>query len=267
MHKFSRAFNKMLFSLLPDNNPRLYRVCKRYVDRYLGQNNHHFATNGELRLLGQVLPNSVVVFDVGANTGQWTKMALEINPGLKIHCFEPSHYTFSQLAKVEFPDHVKLNFFGLSNKNESAELFIFEDGAGINSLYPREGLQGHAIPATYKKETVELHTLNAYCHEKNVEQIDFLKLDVEGHELRVIEGADQMIKNLAIQLIQFEYGGCNIDSGILLKDIFKFFRDLPYKFYKVFPNRLEYIPAYNQRYENFQYQNWLIARQDRIIEI
>ena len=266
MHKFSRTLNKILFSILPYNNPRLYRVCKRYIDRYTGQNNHHFDTNGELRLLRQVLPNSVVVFDVGANTGNWTKMALDINPGSKIHCFEPSQYTFSQLAIAGLPNHVELNSFGLSNKNERSDLFIFDDGAGINSLYPREGLQGYAIPSPYKKETIELRTLDAYCHENNIEQIDFLKLDVEGHELPVIEGANQMLRHLAIQMIQFEYGGCNIDSRILLKDIFKFFRDLPYKFYKIFPNRIEYIPAYDQRYENFQYQNWLVTRQDRIME-
>jgi hypothetical protein len=154
---------------------------------------------------------------------------------------------------------VTLNPFGLSNAAEKTELFIFEDGAGINSLYPRQGLQGYNISVAQKREEIELRTLDSYCHEHNIAQIDFLKLDVEGHELRVMEGASQMFHRHAIQMIQFEYGGCNIDSGVFLKDIFNYFQPLQYRFFKIYPDHLKYIPEYDQRYENFQYQNWLIS--------
>ena len=85
-----------LASLIP-RNPFLYRVCKRYVDRYNSENNDSIHTNGELRLMRAVLPMCMTVFDVGANIGDWTALALSINPRLQIHCFEPSVATFQRL--------------------------------------------------------------------------------------------------------------------------------------------------------------------------
>jgi hypothetical protein len=59
-------------------------------------------------------------------------------------------------------------------------------------------------------------------------------------------------------MIQFEYGGCNIDSKVLLKDIFEYFSGMNYRFYKIFPDRLKFFQRYDQRLENFKYQNWLL---------
>jgi hypothetical protein len=59
-------------------------------------------------------------------------------------------------------------------------------------------------------------------------------------------------------MVQFEYGGCNIDSKVLLKDIFEFFSGMNYRFYKIFPDRLKFFQRYDQRLENFKYQNWLL---------
>lgn len=63
-----------LASLIP-RNPFLYRVCKRYVDRYNSENNDSIHTNGELRLMQTVLPQCKTVFDVGANKGQFLSVA------------------------------------------------------------------------------------------------------------------------------------------------------------------------------------------------
>ena len=85
-----------LIALVPANS-MIYRLCKRYVDRYNSENNDNIQTNGELRLMRAVLPKCASVFDVGANIGDWTALAMEINPQLQIHCFEPSAATFQRL--------------------------------------------------------------------------------------------------------------------------------------------------------------------------
>ncbi len=250
-----------LIDILPSRNGDLYRAFRRYVDRYNGDNDDDMIRNGELRFMGEHLKGSTTVFDVGANVGDWAALALEINPALSLHCFEPSPTTFSRLAARSFPANVVRNNFGLSSASGERSLYVFGEGSGMKSLYRRQGLEdGWALDAPSQTETVWLDTLDHYCLSRDVEKIDFLKLDVEGHELEVLRGAGQMLARGRIDIIQLEYGGCNIDSRALLKDIFEFFGSLPYSANKINPRGLRAVERYDQRIENFQYQNWAFIR-------
>lgn len=251
---------KAALNLLPADNAALYSFCSQYVGRHNGEGNGNIETNGELRLMRQELPKSNIVFDIGANVGQWAKLSLKINPHLKVHCFEPSKITFQSLLSNQFPSNVVCNNFGFSSTRTEACLHVFRDGSALNSLYRRRGLEGYGISSQQQKETIRLETVDAYCKEHGLEKdgVDFCKIDVEGHELEVFKGMTGMLEKKAIRLIQFEYGGCNIDSRVLLKDIFDFFQPFDYTFYKIFPKRVLQVSRYDQRFENFQYQNWMI---------
>jgi FkbM family methyltransferase len=261
--KFTGKLASRFLRSAPPGDGDLYRICRRYVDRYNGENNDDMLTNGELRFMRQVLGNYHTVFDVGANVGEWTALALDINPNLNIHCFEPSKATYQQLIQKNFPPNVICNNTGLGSLQEHRTLYIFENGAGINSLYQRQGLEdGWGLAQPDRTESVSLDTLDHYCHEHKINNIDFLKIDVEGHELEVLKGAINMLSERRIASIQFEYGGCNIDARVLLKDLFAFFRPLKYNLYKIYPDELHLIKRYDQRWENFQYQNWVARRID-----
>jgi hypothetical protein len=56
--------------------------------------------------------------------------------------------------------------------------------------------------------------------ENNVMTIDFVKIDTEGYELNVLQGFENYLAQ--VQIIQFEYGGCNLDSNTKLIDIIKY---------------------------------------------
>jgi FkbM family methyltransferase len=253
-------FISIIFSRLPPRDSTVYKYCHRYVDAYNGENNSDIQTNGELRLLHEYLPKAEVVFDVGANIGLWAKLALEINPSISLHCFEPSLPTFNKLLNNKFPPNIVCNHFGLSSSQRKAELLIFDEGSGMNSLYRRTGLEdGWNIPTQSKSEIIELRTLDGYCDEMRIERIDFAKVDIEGHELEFFHGAKKLLAHRQIKLIQFEYGGTNIDARTLLKDIFELFKEYPeYQFYKILSDSLRLVERYDQRLENFQYQNWAI---------
>ena len=62
-------------------------------------------------------------------------------------------------------------------------------------------------------EEVNLMRFDNYWDENKY--IDFVKIDVEGHELEVLEGFGNLIK--ITKLIQFEFGGCNIDTRTFFK--------------------------------------------------
>jgi len=240
----------------------LYRFCRRYVNRTQGENNADMRTNGEVRWLREVLPSCKTVLDVGANIGQWAEHALQINPELDMHCFEPSDSTF-QLLKARFvglTERIKINQVGLSAIEEERTLHVFSEGSGGNSLYHREGLRNMQLDT----ESITLMTLDDYCQKENIRHIDLVKIDVEGHELDVLKGSYEMLSSGNIDRIQFEYGGTFIDARILLKDVFTLLLPLGYQLCKVFPNEVRPVERYDQRLENFQYQNWVAIRKGKL---
>lgn len=258
MTRLPRTIRRGLLSFVPRNSQSIARLARRYVDLYNGDNDCDMETNGELHLLQQCLPQCETIFDIGSNVGECTVMALRIKPAAKIHCFEPSRSTFERLVANRFGASVVCNNIGLSSAPGEAKLFVFEDGSGINSLYRREGLEGVGLSTQQREETVRLDTVDRYCLEHGIQAVDFVKVDVEGHELEVFKGMTRLLTSRQVGIIQFEYGGCNIDARVLLKDIFAFFRDFPYTFYKIYPQELRPVQKYDQRLENFKYQNWAI---------
>lgn len=234
----------------------LFRLCRHYVNRYRGENNADMETNGEGRWLREVAPDCSVVFDVGANVGDFTAAVLRENPQIFVHSFEPTRAAFAVLGMRSFGSNVKLNQMALSDTPGEAVMHLFGDASGINSLERREGLS----VLQDRQERVVLDTLDRYCDQRGIAAIDLLKIDVEGHELRVLRGATRMLTEARVKRIQFEYGGTYIDSRTLLKDVFDLLVPLGYVMCKVFPDSLVEVERYSQELENFQYQNWVALR-------
>lgn len=240
-----------------------YEICRHHANKEFGENRSDFKTNGELWLLRTILPEIKIVFDVGSHVGEWASQALQVNPRIDIHCFEPCKKTFQVILKKRLEKNVTCNNFGLGSENTRKTLFVYGSLSEGNSLYLRRGLEkivGTEIQT--ETEQVEIRTLDSYCSEKNIEEIDFLKIDVEGNELDVILGGKEYFESERIKIVQFEYGGSYIDSRILLKDFFDFFDGMNYSIFLLYPTRVSLIPCYDQRLENFQYKNFVIIRKD-----
>jgi FkbM family methyltransferase len=255
------SFRKSLARLLPHNG-LAFRVARKIVNLHEGDNEFDMHTNGELRVMHRVLPQCQVVFDIGANVGEWTELAVSIAPRARYHCFEPSAETFRRLTARKLPENVRRNNFGLGSAAEERTLFVFADGSGANSLHNRVG-----TPSSHcTEERVVVRTLDDYCAEESLDGIDFVKIDVEGHELSVMRGASRMLGEGRIGVVQFEYGGAYIDARALLKDVWDLVEHsrAEYAFYKIFPHSPRRMPKYLQTLETFQYSNWLIVRNDWI---
>jgi FkbM family methyltransferase len=233
-------------------------LCRDYAQRHDGDNNSDPETNGEVAILRQTIPACRTVFDVGANRGAWTDTVLSINPGARIHAFEPGARSFAALEAKRLPPNVTLNRLALGAAAEQRELHLFGDHSELSSLYRREALDG--FPVERSDATEPVTTLDAYCASHGIEQIDYLKVDTEGHDLKVLQGAREKFTAHAIGIVQFEYGMANIDSRDLLKDFFAFFADLRYDLIKLRAQGLAPFPRYDARLENFTYQNWIAAR-------
>jgi FkbM family methyltransferase len=247
---------KAAFAALPEGNDVLYRAARRVVDRYRGDNNFEMSDNGEGWLLERAIPQAAIVMDIGANCGEWTAAAARLNTTATFHCFEPSPTTFARLSERCVGLNAVLNNRGCGEVSGEGSLFIYGDGSGANSLYDRVGLSDSAK----KQETVSITTVDEYCGVAGIGLVDFLKIDVEGHELAVLRGARRLLAEGRLGIVQFEYGGTYIDARTLLKDICEYVRSTnsAYDLYKLFPNHLQAVPEYRQSLETFQYSNWAL---------
>jgi hypothetical protein len=84
-----------------------------------------------------------------------------------------------------------------------------------------------------------------------------LKIDVEGHEYAVLQGALGMINKKSIRAIQFEYGQTYIEARTYLKDIYNLFEKKDYTIYKLYPDGPRKM-TYTYDLENMRYSNYLI---------
>ncbi len=237
---------------------RVYRFALRGMNYGRASDYLH---NGESALLervrGMITTSSPVLFDVGANKGEFTKHILEIwkDKTIQLYAFEPSQKTFSILkSKVPVSDSVLLVNKGMSDKEETVELFYDREGSGLASVYKRD-LSYHNIDFS-NHEKIELTTLDIFCQQHTIDSIDFLKLDVEGHELAVLKGGKRMFEEGRIGMVQFEFGGCNLDSKSFFRDYYYFFSK-DYDLYRILTDGLRPIRSYSERLEVFLSANYL----------
>ena len=232
----------------------LYKASRKIVDHHKNENNCELPTNGEGDFIEKNKKDFKVIFDVGANIGEWTELVSKIIPDAKVYSFEPSAQTYKTLIQKKFSDNVKTFNLGLGEKSETIDFFIYGEDSTLNSAFDRN-LKNNNLHS--KTEKAEFKTLDSFCAEQNISRICFLKIDTEGNELSVLKGAEHYLAQGKIDAIQFEYGGTYIDANILLKDIFAFFDGKPYTLYKMMQSGLKECPSYNPEFENFQYANYI----------
>lgn len=232
----------------------VYLAARRYVYYYQGDGNLDARFNGERRLVRDVLSRrgDAVAFDVGANLGDWTQEVLAVNPAATIHCFEPALTTFSQLTARGFPSNVICNQLTLGDALGEIEFFVHTDSK-ISSIYP-----GYIVRAADHVERVKVTTVDDYCARNSIDRIDFLKIDVEGHDLAVLKGARAMLAEKRIGCVQFEYRTYWILSRTFLRDVFEFIAAYEYDVFKVMPYGLMPVPAYRLDLEQFRISNYLL---------
>lgn len=204
----------------------------------------------------------ITVFDVGANIGTYTILLNSIlKDKARIFSFEPSLNTFKKLQynTKDIPTVTPCNF-GMGNEDANLTLFSNQDGSSLASVYHRN--LDHLAINMDKTETIQIKTVDGFCREKNIQHIHFLKIDVEGHEIKVLEGAKQLINSGNVDYIQFEFGGCNIDSRTYFQDFFYLLKD-QYDIYRIVRNGVYPITKYKELYEAFLTTNYLAEKRRR----
>ena len=215
--------------------------------------------NGEYKFLNSYIINNMTIIDVGAHDGTYTEYIFKLNPSVNIHCFEPTAIAFKELT-VKLENEIKAgklvaNNLGLSTEIGEAELFIYNELDQRNSL--------HLNPAhTYDssllhKEKIKLTTLDDYIERNKISRVDFLKIDVEGHETKVIEGAASSLKKKIIKCIQFEYNNNWAAAGFTLENVFKYLKRNDFKIFRLTIWGKIPIYRFKLKLENYIHSNYI----------
>lgn len=156
----------------------------------------------ETRLVRRHLQPGMTFVDVGANVGYYTALAakqLERSGG-RIIAFEPSPYAFE-----------KLNSMVLNNKLEQVTTVHagLSDTAGQGRLYLNVEFHNHS-PTMVAHENatateITLVSLDEEVERLGIERIDLVKIDVEGHEAKVLTGAKRLLSKGGIRAILCEF--------------------------------------------------------------
>jgi FkbM family methyltransferase len=205
---------------------------------------------------------NAILFDVGANVGDYSiALAGHFNEA-KIYSFEPNPETFNQLKRntVTIANIMPINF-GLGNAEKSTEIFTYED----DSISQHASVFANVLTDLHKAKRVKNFSINItsidrFCKKNEIDKIDFLKIDTEGFEFEILKGASQMIKSGSIHVIQFEFNEMNIISKVFLND---FYNLLPnYDFFRLDTERLIALRDYDPINEIFRFQNIIAIRKD-----
>jgi FkbM family methyltransferase len=204
----------------------------------------------------QIKSNRYVVFDVGANTGQYAKITLDsFDDNLELHSFEPQPHAYNQLIKVSDSKSFNTHQLAVGKEKGELELFFNREGSVYASMYPSS--YDFINISLSKSIKVPVVTLDEFCKENNIDKIHLLKIDVDGFEMEVLNGAKALLSSGKVEMIQFEFGIASIKARIFMEDFFHLLKD--YRIYRILQNGIREI-RYSEYAELFLTTNYLAVR-------
>jgi FkbM family methyltransferase len=195
-----------------------------------------------------------ILLDVGANVGEYATGLRAAFPEGRIIAIEPGSATYKILAERTAAHAIETYPIGLSDASGPQVMHRYvDDPACSHASIHRDVIVGLHGRNDVVAEPIHTMTLDDFCIARNVPRIDFLKIDTEGHELAILEGAKSCLATGKIRVIQFEFNEMNVVSRVFLKDFYSLLS--AFVLFRLDASRLIPLGAYNARNEIFQFHN------------
>lgn len=246
--------------LIARAHPSLPQSLERELKQMQGKGDGGLSVDLEaktsINFLNKFKISSPIILDVGANVGLYTEQILKLVPNARIYAFEPSNMAIVQL-KNKFHDDPRVNIISKALGDDESYSNLWSDlpGSGLASLTKRR--LDHFNIQFEESQVVHVVTLDSVMKDLNLEP-DLLKMDVEGHEFSILMGATKTINSLSV--IQFEFGGCNIDTRTFFQDFWYFFEKSNFSLFRISKNGPIPIYYYSEDDEYFSTTNFVAVR-------
>jgi FkbM family methyltransferase len=191
-----------------------------------------------------------VIFDVGANNGEWSFLLNKIFPNSQIFLFEPQPACQKMIMEKKIPNS-ELIPNAVSSERGIVQLYRTDETSGIASLHQR--YDSYFESKIFTSIDVETITLDSVIEKYDISCVDFMKMDIEGHELDALKGATKSLEKQIIKAFSFEFGSGNINSRTFFRDFWNLLYPLKYQIYRILPSsRLMPIKEYYEDCEYFR---------------
>jgi FkbM family methyltransferase len=230
------------------------KLCRQYL-KWFGNASYKPARNGERWVLESLRTETIhTVLDVGANVGNWSLMAAELLPQATIYALEVVPNTAATLRE-RVGAHDRIRPFSLGLAAETGTLSLqYNEVASTHTTFTD-------YPHSWAGDRIDCPVMQGdeFLIRQGIDQVDFLKIDVEGAEHLVLQGLEDSLRKGRIRFIQFEYGLVNILTHFLLRDFYELFRGYGYAVGKIYPDYVEFRD-YDLRDDDFLGPNYLACR-------
>ena len=253
-----QAATQRMAQLLSDH-PGLAGEFERLCALAQGKGSGAFSSAHEVRMaLAFCGAEPRLAIDVGAHQGDYAAELRRWQPSLEIHLFEPSSAHRQTLANRFAQDGGVVQVpAALAAQSGAATLYADRPGSGLASLTRRRlGHLGISFNSTESVQTLRFE--DYWKRQLHGRPIDLVKIDVEGHELEVLEGFGAALA--CTRVVQFEFGGTHIDTRTFFRDFWFFFDERGFDLYRLAPCGPVPVRAYREADEAFVVTNYLAVR-------
>ena len=182
-------------------------------------------------VIAAVVRKDDICLDIGANFGWYTTLLSRLCSDGEIHAFEPMPDIFSELEQTRKlagePKNIQLNNLALGDENRLIDLYRFTEMSSGFSSFSAEGKDN------FQTFSVPMMTLDSYLTGKKINDVNFVKLDIEGAELMFLRGATTLFEQATPPILMAEMALATTKSfGYLPNDLIEFIRQhADYNFY------------------------------------
>lgn len=257
---------------------KLASICEKILRSYYNEDFFNMELNGERYILTKysqfINDNETIIFDVGSNQGDWTKSVLNLIQNAKVYCFEvipdvreKLQKSFSGLDNVHIVDYGLSDFSGNVTVNWNTSN---DETSSICSRNLKSLDDPWAENSVYEPVSCKVLTGMQSVSELGLKKINFLKIDVEGHEVEVLRGFEGLLKENGVKpdVIQFEYGTTYLPSRHTLAEVYDLLEENGYLIGRLYPNGVHF-KSYNYNDDNFRMGNYIaVAKsEDGLVEL
>jgi FkbM family methyltransferase len=203
--------------------------------------------NAEVIVALKFIRPGATVFDVGANKGEWSRAVQERVGDIRLFLFEPQ----ATCAPYLGIDGAVLTQAAVGEADGRAVLHSPGAAAGNASLHIRGDT--YFSRQTFLSSEVAVVSSDSFMETHAIQSVDFMKMDIEGHELFALLGADHALSRGAILALSFEFGSGNVNSRTFFRDYWHLLTKHSYEIYRMLPRgRTLRILRYDEDLEYFR---------------